>query len=228
MTLNEKDNSAPKKVMVGIPTTDYVHINFALALSSMVLNSKIPLTIRVARGSSICANRNTLVHEARKAGADFLLFIDNDMSFPWFAPDRLVHIAEERGLDIIGCNYLFKSPPHQWMVKPRQDCEHLQAIDEVDRLPTGMMLVRMSVFDKLDIPYFNYDTYTEPDTGLTTVASEDYYFCDRAREKGIKIFIDTDLSFGLVHWGSPTGVRWINEDPGYQYLHEPLVYSAQP
>ena len=216
------------KVMVAIPTTDYVHVNFATSLASMVLNSKVPLSVQVSRGSSICGNRNTLVHEARKIEAEFMLFIDNDMSFPWFAPDRLVHIAEERQIDIIGCNYLFKSPPHQWMVKPKKGKEVLDAIDEVDRLPTGMMLVRMSVFDQLDVPYFNYDSYKDEETGLSTVASEDYYFCDRAREKGIKIFIDTDLSFGLVHWGSPIGVRWIPEDPGYQYLEKPLQYAVLP
>jgi hypothetical protein len=217
-----------KKVMVAIPTTDYVHINFALSLASLVLNSKIPLSIQVGRGSSICANRNRLVHEARKINADFMLFIDNDMSFPWFVPDRLVYIAEEKGLEIIGCNYLFKSPPHKWMVKPKEGREILQAIEDVDRLPTGMMLVRMSVFDKLEEPYFNYDAYVDPATGLHSVSSEDYYLCDRAREKGIEIWMDTDLSFGIVHWGSPIGVRWIAENPGYQYLEEPLQYKALP
>jgi hypothetical protein len=215
------------KVMVAIPTTDYVHINFALALASMVLNAKTQLSVQVGRGSSICANRNQLVHEAKKIDADFIMFIDNDMSFPPFVVDRLVHIAEERNLDIIGCNYLFKSPPHKWMAIPKQGREMLQAIEDVDRLPTGMMLIRMNVFDKLEQPYFNYMGHTVtdgPQEGLSTVGSEDFYFCDRAREKGIEVWMDTDLSFGLVHWGSPIGVRWIQEDPGYQYMHEPLQY----
>jgi glycosyltransferase involved in cell wall biosynthesis len=217
-----------KKVMVAIPTTDYVHINFALALAALVLRSKIPTSVQVAGGSSICQNRNTLVYEAQKIGADFILFIDNDLSFPPFAAERLVHIAEERGLDIIGCNYLFKSPPHKWMVKPKPGREQLEAIEEVDGLPCGMLLIRMSVFDKLEQPYFNYNAHTikeGPQEGLATVGSEDYYFCDRARDQGFKIWLDTDMSFGLVHWGSPIGVRWIAEDPGYQYMQEPLRYS---
>lgn len=214
-----------KKVMVGVPTTDYVHINFALALASMVLNTRVSISVQIARGSSICQNRNTLVHQARKSEADFILFIDNDLSFPPFAAERLLTVAEERGLDILGCNYLFKSPPHKWMAVPRKGDEVVEAIQEVDRLPNGMLLVRMSVFDKLDIPYFNYASHTMED-GLTTVGSEDFYFCDNAREKGFKIWMDTDLSFGLVHWGSPIGVRWIPEDPGYQYLNEPMQYKV--
>ncbi len=214
--------------MVAIPTTDYVHINFALALAALAVNARLPLSIQVGRGSSICQNRNTLVHEAKKIDADFILFIDNDISFPPFAAERLAHIAEERGLDIIGCNYLFKSPPHKWMVKPKEGREVLEAIEEVDGLPCGMLLIRMSVFDKLEQPYFNYKAHTiesGPQAGLATVGSEDYYFCDRAREQGFKIWMDTDMSFGLVHWGSPIGVRWITEDPGYQYLQEPMQYT---
>ena len=69
----------PPKVMVAIPTTDYVHVNFALALASLVRNSKTPISVQVGRGSSICQNRNTLAHEAKKMGVEFLMFIDNDM-----------------------------------------------------------------------------------------------------------------------------------------------------
>ena len=217
-----------KKVMVAIPTTDFVHINFAVALASMVISTKAALSVHIARGSSICQNRNTLVQVAKNEGAEFIMFIDNDMSFPPFTVDRMIHVIEEKRLDVLGCNYLFKAPPHQWMAIPKEGQETLEAIDEVHRLPTGMMMIRMSVFDKLDTPYFNYDAYTDDKTGACTVASEDYYFCDRARDKGIKIFMDTDLSFGIVHWGSPLGVRWIPEDPGYQYLQEPLKYQARP
>ena len=213
-----------KRVMVAIPTTDYVHINFALALASLVQSTSTPLAIQVARGSSICQNRNTLVQAAKRQEVEFILFIDNDISFPGFVVDRMIHIIEEKSIDILGCNYLFKSPPHQWMVKPKEGRETLQALDEVDRLPCGMLMIRMSVFDKLEQPYFNYDAFLSPEGG--SVGSEDYYFCDRAREKGIKIWMDADLSFGLVHWGSPIGVRWIPEDPGYQYLQEPLKYGG--
>ena len=217
----------PNKVMVGIPTTDYVHINFAGALASMVMSTKTPFSVQIARGSSICQNRNSLVHVARKEGVEFIMFIDNDMSFPPFIIDRLVHIAEEKKLDIIGCNYLFKSPPHKWMVIPKKDREFFQAVDDVERMPTGMLLIRMSVFDRLEPPYFTYQSYVE-DSGADNVSSEDYYFCDRARAKGIEIWLDTDMSFGVVHWGSPVGVRWIPEDPGYQYVQEPLKYQALP
>jgi hypothetical protein len=216
-----------KKVMVAIPTTDYVHINFALSLAGLVLNSKTSLSVQIARGASICQNRNTLVHEARKIDADFIMFIDNDMSFPPFVVDRLIYWAEQEGLDILGCNYLFKTPPHKWMCIPKKGTERLQSLQEVERMPTGMMLIRMSVFDNLEKPYFNYTGYTD-DNGLATVGSEDFYFCDRAREKGIAVWMDTDLSFGIVHWGSPVGVRWIAEDPGYQYLEEPLIYKSLP
>jgi hypothetical protein len=121
--------------MVGIPTTDYVHVHFATALACMVMESSLELSITSGRGSNICQHRNLLVHVAKLRGVEFILFLDNDLSFPPYTVDRLVEFAQDKQLDIIGCNYLFKVPPHQFMVVPlgRQEEQVLEGIDEVDR-----------------------------------------------------------------------------------------------
>lgn len=165
-------------------------------------------------------NRNYLVNMAKKTETEFLFFIDNDLSFPSHSLDRMIAIAEDNKLDILGCNYLFKTLPHQSMAMPKNQGsrQDLCGLDEVDRLPTGFMLIRMSAFDHIESPYFNYVPQGD------NVGTEDYPFCDRMREAGIAIWMDLELSLDLIHWGSPMGVKWILEPPGYQYLTDPPDY----
>jgi hypothetical protein len=223
---DQAPRSPRTRVTIAVPTAGYVHAHFALALSIMVKFSSLEIMIAVGRGSNICQNRNVLVQMARQHDSKFLMFIDDDMSFPHFTVDRMVRIAEERGLDVLGCNYLFKAPPHKQMVMPKDEKEQLiQGIDEVDLLPTGMMLIRMSVFDRIDPPWFLYEPAMDSD--MHTVGTEDYFFCRSARAKGIKIHMDSDLSFGLVHWAGPFGVKWERGDPHYSYLTEPLSYLPE-
>lgn len=208
------------KVTIGIPSTDYVHLYFALSLSRVTKATKAPLSLATGKGSNICKNRNLLVHMAHEAQAEFLLFIDNDLSFPPHTIDHMVEIADERKLDILGCNYLLKQPPHKSLYTLKKDCRNQEftGIDEVARLPTGMMLIRMKVFERLKPPYFIYEPLYED--GIETVGTEDYPFCDRARNAGIAIWMDFLLSFELVHWTGQMGVQWIPEPPWYKYVTE--------
>ena len=70
------------------------------------------------------------------------------------------------------------------------------------------MLTRMSVFDRLAKPWFQMPVFGEE------VGGEDYFFCDAARAAGYKIWMDTDLSLMLAHWGE-VGYRWADTDSGY-------------
>jgi hypothetical protein len=213
------------KVFIGVASQNSVHVQFAFAFARMVKETQHTIAWTCARGSNICMNRNVLVRAAKDAKAEFLLFIDNDLSFPPFSLNRMVEIAEKQNLDILGCNYLFHTPPHISMAIPKGCKEQsVTDLDEVDRLPTGMMLIRMSVLDKIEEPYFIYPSIVD-DKGLITVSTEDYYFCDKARDAGVPIWMDSALSFGLVHWDGSIGVQWTPQPPGYRYVTEALAYS---
>lgn len=217
-------STEPGKIALAVPTLDYVHVNFMLAMVDLVMKTKSRFSLIDARGSNICQNRNALVENARERGCEWLLFMDNDLSFPPIAADRLCNIATKENLDIIGCNYLMRLPPHRSMVVPKANKDQdVRGVVEVDALPTGMMMIRMSVFDKLKQPYFGYETATIE--GAVTVGSEDYRFCDMARAAGLSIWMDTDLSLALVHWSGSIGVRWTTTEPGHEYLSAPLSYT---
>jgi GT2 family glycosyltransferase len=67
---------------------------------------------------------------------------------------------------------------------------------EMQRIPTGCLLIKMSVFDKLSKPYFRFDT-----DASGAIVGEDYVFCDRAREAGFRIWCDAALSREIGHIG---------------------------
>ena len=70
------------------------------------------------------------------------------------------------------------------------------------RIPTGCLLIRMSVFDALAKPYFRYVI----DEVGGEIVGEDYVFCDRAREAGFRIWCDAALSLEIGHT-RPAGLR---------------------
>jgi GT2 family glycosyltransferase len=64
-------------------------------------------------------------------------------------------------------------------------------------MPTGCLLVRMSVFDALAKPHFRFLF----DESSGAIVGEDYNFCDRARAVGFRIWCDPQLSFAIGHIG---------------------------
>ncbi len=57
------------------------------------------------------------------------------------------------------------------------------------------MLIRTSVFNALQKPYFNLAAEGDQLRG------EDYYFCEKARAAGFEIWCDGDLSTQIGHIG---------------------------
>ena len=62
-------------------------------------------------------------------------------------------------------------------------------------IPTGCLLIRTHVFEKLSKPWFN--TIAAGDSLL----GEDYFFCHNAIAAGMEIWCDGDLSRELGHIG---------------------------
>ena len=60
-------------------------------------------------------------------------------------------------------------------------------------LGTGCMLIKMSVFDKIEKPYFYYG-----DAGQEGLMSEDVYFCDKAHQAGYDVWCDPTIEVGHV------------------------------
>ena len=203
--------AAVSRIAICIPSTDMVHADFAMCLCALVY-TQIPagLVLINNKGSILPQNRNQGVEDAMKLGVSHILFLDSDMIFPH---DTLLRLLRH-DRDIVGCTYARRIPPHTTLGQPL-DGRTLEAsggLHEVAALPTGVLLIRTTVFARLRRPYFRFETVEEAAGVTPAIHSEDYVFCRLAREAGFTVWLDVDLSTRIGHVGQT--VFHIGHDAG--------------
>lgn len=178
-----------------------VHASFALSLAQICAahpNKDITVIPLNQKSSIIAYGRNVAVRDARRAKADYLLFLDSDMTFPVDTVEQLLSHRK----DIVAATYTQRVPPYRvlgFRLNPKEPVTKETKLIEMKRIPPGCMLIRMRVFDILKRPYFKYQN----DSG-GNFTSEDYCFCDMARAAGIPIWCDNQLSQQTGHIGEHT------------------------
>ncbi|MDR3424576.1 MAG: hypothetical protein P4M13_05795 [Alphaproteobacteria bacterium] len=185
--------SPPPLIALGIPSGDFVHADFAMSLAMLCMNPGAPVVLLNARSSLVPLGRNQCAGAAQIVKASHLLFLDTDMIFPADTLKRL--LAHDK--DIVGASYSRRVPPFHPLTVTEEG-EHIQitsGLRRVKQIPTGCLLIRMSVFDALPKPWFNL--VAEGDQ----LRGEDYYFCEQARAAGLALWCDGDLSMQLGHIG---------------------------
>jgi len=184
------------RVAIAVPSGDTVHADFALSLAGLCHSSgALDVSIFSNKSSIVAEARNNGVGMAQDAQIDHLLFLDSDMTFPRSTLQRL--LAHE--LDIVGATYAKRVPPFQALgtaLQP-QPPDPPPGLIEMARIPTGCLLIRMTVFERLAKPYFHFGL----DVARHQIVGEDYMFCDKARAAGLRIWCDAALSRELGHIG---------------------------
>lgn len=180
-------------VLIGLPCGDMMHSETAQCIWGVGrATAKSRQGLVMAHSSIVAAARNNCVGGAQQAKGDYLMFIDSDMIFPPDTIDRLL----AHGKDIVGGTYVRRGPPFDNLGSSiPEHVDRTSGLVEMTHIPTGMLLIKMSVFDKLKKPYFRYGL--NEDTGI--IDGEDMTFSVMAREAGFKIFCDLDLSMELRH-----------------------------
>ena len=141
--------------------------------------------------------RNELVQGALSFGADWILWLDSDHSFPMNTLGRLL----AHDLDVVGCNYprrLVHGPTAAKDGQPLLTTDELVragAVDEVDSLGLGVCLTRARVFAAIARPWFTI----EPKEDGSGHVSEDVLFFRRLKAAGIAAHVDHALSWDIGH-----------------------------
>jgi hypothetical protein len=183
-------------VAISVPSGDMVHADFALALAALCHEAgTIDLKIISNKSSIIAIARNNGIAMARELGADYLFYLDSDMVFPRRTLHRL--LAHEQ--DVVGALYTKRIPPYPLLgaAVGRQPSDAPPGLIEMARIPTGCLLIKMTVFERLTQPYFRFET----DEASGSVTGEDYVFCDRVRQAGLRLWADIALSMEIGHIG---------------------------
>lgn len=180
-------------VAIGVPSGDMVHADFAMSLANLCRHSGPPFFLINAKSSLVALGRNQCAAAALLAKATHLFFLDTDMVFPTNTLVRLL----QHDKDIVGAVYSQRAAPfHPLGVTKEGEHKHVtRGLHAMKIIPTGCMLIRMSVFSKIPKPWFNTVADGEQLLG------EDYFFCDQARRAGFEVWCDGDLSREVGHIG---------------------------
>ena len=177
------------KTVIAIPTMGSIKID---TFSSFVQLISEDTSWTVTRNSVVYMAREELAQKAKNAGAEYIFWIDSDMKFP---PDTLMKLMEdaEKGMDFVsGICFTKTTPPNPTILK-RFEGEtgiiyHDYPKDQVFEVAAsgfGCCLMKTSLYEKGVF-------YPLPNWG------EDYSFCIRMKEKGIKMYCDSRVKVGHV------------------------------
>ncbi len=130
-------------------------------------------------------------------GATHILFVDDDMSFLSSKRNSVIDQLLSHKKQIVGVPYNFRSfplkstaipvgaEPIEGEIHPAPETLPTELF-ECRSLGGGLMLIEMSVFDKLPEPWFQFGRKPSGDLEY----GEDAYFCHLAQQNGVKVWAD--------------------------------------
>lgn len=188
------------KTLIAVPCMDNVAFQFCQSLALLQKEGECSLAMKA--GSLIYAARNDLATMAIQMDADYVLWLDSDMTF---APDTLVRMMKtikENDIDILTGLYFRRVPPYSPVLFDKLDIDGVscdwsefkdipEGLFEVGGCGFGCVLMKTEVF---------YDVQSRFSTMFAPIGNngEDVAFCWRARECGYKIWCDPSVSCGHV------------------------------
>lgn len=189
------------KIMIAIPCMDQVPVPFCQSLA--LLQKVDECTLAMNAGSLIYASRNKLATQAIQMDADYVLWLDSDMTFPPDTLARMVKTATENNIDILTGLYFRRVPPYSPVLFDRLEIKKndICSWSEFETIPEGLfevggcgfgcVLVNTEVFLSVQSAYNNM---------FAPIGNngEDVAFCVRARGCGYKIWCDPSLVCGHV------------------------------
>ena len=181
------------KIYVAILHTGWVKSELAFKLIKWLRESKYDIHYEFSNLSPIAHNRNTIVQKFLLSDCDYLLQIDND-NIPVKNPLDLIQYKK----DIISCPvWIYQHKKVLNVYKYDDNDEYLIPLDpkgynnkgliEVDATGSGILICSRKVLEAIKAPFERkFDENGIETRGL------DLYFCDKAIEKGFKIFTHMD------------------------------------
>jgi len=149
----------------------------------------------------VAANMNAGIRLALESDKQWFWIMDDDHVF---SDDLLIGLLE-RNVDIVTPLYLRRRAPFLPVLHGDASREYtrynfnylkgksgLVDVTADGSLPTGGMLIRRHVLEGMEDPWF--------ETGQidSEYGSWDIYFCEKARQAGFRLFVDTDNVMGHI------------------------------
>ena len=161
--------------------------------------NKYNLSLLVTYGPYIDMNRECLVESAKEMEPDYILFLDDDQTYPKDTPEILLNHNKQ----VVGGVTPIKltGQPMLWdyvengEIKLWLDFNGNSGLTKVDGMGMGGVMIDYSVFDKLEPPYFKIQDIKKAGSD-TSYRGEDITFYKKCMDAGIDVWADLDLRFG--------------------------------
>lgn len=195
------------KVFIAVPCMDTISAKFTQSLVNLLnCPRKYDIQVGFHVGSLVYDSRNKLAEQAINSGADYIFWLDSDMTF---MPDTLHMMLQtliNNKLAMLSGMYYRRRPPftptifREITISPMGiRCDHYPESDipdsglfEIAGGGFGCMLMRKDVLWNVMIQHNSDGLLFSPIKGV----GEDLSFCWRARKCGYKIMCDPTIALG--------------------------------
>jgi glycosyltransferase involved in cell wall biosynthesis len=188
------DNSKPKSILIAIPTAKNICSDTFKAIYDLEIPEGYTAHYQHFYGYCIDQVRNLIAHYTISNGFDYLFCVDYDISFSSNTLSKLLtrdkdivtglYIQRKPGQHILE---LYRNTPNGQVNIPIKDLR--SELEEIDGCGLGCCLIKTNVLKSVGYPQFTYHHAIE----MKDTLSEDVDFCNKAREKGFKIWADTTI-----------------------------------
>ena len=205
------------KILIAVPTFESIYPDTFQSIYELDRGGH-DVSFAFVRGYDCATARNRIAQEALDRGTDYVLMTDNDVVLPRDALTRLLEDSPAvclgyyahrdrdnvyRGRTCVchltapdGTAYFNYPLESEYTAQEMHD---LQAAGEKKlRIHGGGMgcaLIRTDVFRALRYPWYDWVNYGDENRGML---SEDLYFCEKCRERGIPILTDVRVGCGHI------------------------------
>lgn len=191
-----------KRLAICIPSKDQSwKSRFAISLQEMIFYTQshgYQVSMENIVSSTLSGAREKLSEAALRWGADYMLFVDDDMAFPKETAIKLM--SHEK--DIIGLNAVKKNQANPQFIAMGLDGKTMNSnkssgIEKASHVGTGILLASRAALEAVKMPRF--EVKWDHDKGW--YVGEDVNWCWKLRESGIDLWVDHDLSKLIGHCG---------------------------
>lgn len=203
------------KILIAVPTFENIYPDTFKAIYDLD-NAGQELSFAYVRGYDCATARNRIAQKAIDECADYVLMVDNDVVLP---KDTLKYLLDDlkdvclgfyahrdtdniyRGRTCVCKLYDEKGIKYfNYPLSSEYAAAELRAMKDSGQYKVqihgggmGCAFIKTDVFKRLKYPWYDWVNYANDHRGML---SEDLYFCEACRKKGIPIFTDTRINCG--------------------------------
>lgn len=189
------------KVFIAIPCMDTLSAKFAQCLVNLVNHERdFDVEVGFHIGSLVYDSRNKLAERAINSNAEYVFWLDSDMTFMPDTLDIMVQTLEANRYEVLTGMYFRRRPPFTPTLFKTLDITHMgNRLEEFDEIPEeifevagcgfGCVLMKRNVLWNV---LCQHGYMFDPTNGV----GEDLCFCWRARKCGHKIYCDPTIALG--------------------------------